>query len=242
MCSDHAARSRPHEGGPRVRHHPHRILGLPRPALPPARAPGPAGTPDRERPRDARLTAAEEHTLAEAVARGDADARDRFIRANLKLVSSIARTTCGRASTSDDLIGEGNLGLIRAVEEFDPALRDPLQHLRQLLDQDGDPRRADQQPSTIRLPAHIVKLMAKWRKVERQLCREFGFAPTAEQVAVALGLTDSQREMIEQARRARGMQMEAGARARTAGPGRPTSSPTGTGAGERSRPTTSVRS
>jgi RNA polymerase primary sigma factor len=64
--------------------------------------------------------------------------------------------------------------------------------------------------STIRLPAHIVKLTAKWRHAERQLCRELGFAPTAEQVAVALGLTDSQREMLEQARRARGSRMGEG--------------------------------
>ena len=181
-------------------------------ASPPA--PPPHGTPPapdtRVRPRDARLSAAEERALAEAVARGDADARDRFIRANLGLVRVIARQYRDMGLDLDDLIGEGHLGLIRAVEEFDPsfgvrfstyaaywikmAIRDGLTH----------------SSSTIRLPAHIVKLLAKWRKVERQLCREFGFAPTAEQVAVALGLTDSQREMIEQARRARGMPLGSG--------------------------------
>ena len=161
---------------------------------------------------DALLTAAEEHDLARSIAAGDTDARARLIRANLKLVVKIARYYMGRGLSTEDLIGEGNLGLIRAAEEFDPsfgtrfdtyasywikmAIRDALTH----------------SASTIRLPAHIVKLLARWRKAERQLGREFGFAPTAEQVAVALGLTDSQREMIERARRARGMRMEADGR------------------------------
>ena len=116
----------------------------------------------------------------------------------------------GRGLSMEDLIGEGNLGLIRAAEEFDPSFGTRFStyasYWIKMAIRDG----LTNSSSTIRLPAHIVKLMAKWRKAERQLCREFGFAPTAEQVAVALGLTDSQLEMIEQARRARGMQMEAG--------------------------------
>ena len=66
------------------------------------------------------LTAAEECTLAEAIARGDKDARTRMIQANLRLVVKIARDYVGRGMILEDLIGEGNLGLIRATEEFEP--------------------------------------------------------------------------------------------------------------------------
>ncbi len=66
------------------------------------------------------LTASEECTLAEAIARGDKDARSRMIQANLRLVVKIARDYVGRGMILEDLIGEGNLGLIRATEEFQP--------------------------------------------------------------------------------------------------------------------------
>ena len=164
----------------------------------------------REIKDDALLTAAEEQSLARSIAAGDRDARARLIQANLKLVVKIARDYMGRGLSMEDLIGEGNLGLIRAAEEFDPSFgvrfSTYASYWIKMAIRDG----LTNSSSTIRLPAHIVKLMAKWRKIERELCREFGFAPTAEQVAVTLGLTDSQLEMIEQAKRARGMQMEAG--------------------------------
>src|SRR5690242_20359080 len=67
------------------------------------------------------LTAADERTLAVAIAAGDAAARSRLIRANLRLVIKIAREYKGRGLVLDDLIAEGNLGLIRATKEFDPA-------------------------------------------------------------------------------------------------------------------------
>ena len=91
---------------------------------------------------DALLSADEERRLAAAIARGDDDARTRLIRHNLRLVVRIARDYTGRGLTLDDLVGEGNLGLIRAAEEFDPALRRPVQHLCVVLDQAVDPARA----------------------------------------------------------------------------------------------------
>jgi RNA polymerase primary sigma factor len=66
------------------------------------------------------LTASEECSLAEAIGRGDKDARTRMIQANLRLVVKIAREYVGRGIILEDLIGEGNLGLIRATEEFEP--------------------------------------------------------------------------------------------------------------------------
>ena len=98
----------------------------------------------REIRDDALLSAAEEARWPRRSRAGDRDARARMIQANLRLVVKIAREYLGRGMTLDDLIGEGNLGLIRAAEEFDPAVRHPVQHLRQLLDQAGDPPRPDQ--------------------------------------------------------------------------------------------------
>ena len=161
---------------------------------------GPAVT---ARPRDALLTADEERTLAEAAARGDAAARDRFIRANLGLVTTLARRYLGKGLDLDDLIGEGHLGLIAAVERFDPGVGVRFStyaaHWIKTAIRDG----LTNTSSTVRLPAHIVKLASRWRKAERQLCREQGFAPSDDQVAEALGLTASQREMLGQAKRAR---------------------------------------
>ena len=186
---------------------------------PPRPSPPCAGRTDpgpRDRPRDPRLSAAEERALAEAVARGDADARERFIRANLGLVTVIARQYRDKGLDLDDLIGEGHLGLIAAVERFDPAagvrFGTYATYCIRTAIRDG----LTQTASTVRLSSQIVKLSAKWRKVERELGRELGHAPTAEQVAGVLGLTDSQREMIEQARRARGMRTGEGHEARAA--------------------------
>jgi RNA polymerase primary sigma factor len=164
----------------------------------------------REIKDDSLLTSAEEQSLARSIAAGDSHARARLIQANLKLVVKIARDYMGRGLSMEDLIGEGNVGLIRAAEEFDPSFGTRFSTYASYWIKMGIREGLTNTSSTIRLPAHIVKLMAKWRKTERELCREFGFAPTAEQVAVVLGLTDSQLEMIEQAKRARSIQMEAG--------------------------------
>ena len=84
------------------------------------------------------LTADEEKELAHRIADGDTEARDRMVRANLRLVVNIARGYTGKGLGLQDLIEEGNLGLLRAVEGFDPDDEHPVQHLRQLLDQAVD--------------------------------------------------------------------------------------------------------
>ena len=90
------------------------------------------------------LTADEEKMLAHRIAEGDKQARDRMVRANLRLVVNIARGYVGKGLALQDLIEEGNLGLLRAVEGFDPDGRHPVQHLRQLLDQAVDQAGAGQ--------------------------------------------------------------------------------------------------
>ena len=87
----------------------------------------------------------EERELAERVAEGDPMAREHMVKANLRLVVNIARGYLGKGLGLEDLIEEGNLGLMRAVEGFDGVDGDPVQHLRQLLDQAVDPPGRDEQ-------------------------------------------------------------------------------------------------
>src|SRR4051794_1420297 len=122
------------------------------------------------------LTSAEEQALARSIAAGDREARARLIQANLKLVVKIARGYTGCGLSLEDLIGEGNLGLIRAAEKFDPSFGTRFSTYASYWIKRAIRDGLTNSASTIRLPAHIVKLMAKWRKTERQLCREFGFA------------------------------------------------------------------
>lgn len=159
---------------------------------------------------DALLSAEEETTLAEAIARGDAEARTRMIRANLRLVVRISREYVGRGLTLDDLIGEGNLGLIRATQEFNPSFGTRFSTYAGYWIKQAIRHALTNTTATIRLPAHMVGVLTKWRRAERALSRELGQPPTDEQVAVQLGLTDAQIEMVRRARRANRLQLESG--------------------------------
>ena len=156
------------------------------------------------------LSAAEEHALAEAIAKGDRDARARMIQANLRLVVKIARDYMGRGLILDDLIGEGNLGLIRAAEEFDPRFGTRFSTYASYWIKQAIRHALINTTLTIRLPAHMVGLLTKWRRTERALTRELDHSPSPEQVAVRLGLTDLQRALVEKARRASQLRLENG--------------------------------
>jgi RNA polymerase primary sigma factor len=108
----------------------------------------------------------------------------------------------------DDLIGEGNLGLIRASEEFDPRFGTRFSTYASYWIKQAIRHALINTTATIRLPAHMVNLLTKWRRTERTLTRELGCAPTADQVAVGLGLTDAQRLLVEKARRATQLRLE----------------------------------
>ena len=159
---------------------------------------------------DALLSASEERALAEAQARGDVSARARLIRSNLRLVVRIARDFQGRGLSMDDLVGEGNLGLIRAVEQFDPSYGVRFgtyashwikQAIREAVIKTG---------STIRLPNHMFGLLSRWKRVERALTRSLDREPRFDEVCDALELTQSQRAMIGRARQARRFVIESG--------------------------------
>ena len=148
---------------------------------------------------EALLSAAEEHTLADAIAEGDCGARSRMIRGNLRLVIKIARTYCGRGLALDDLVAEGNLGLIRATKEYDPRFGTRFSTYACYWIKEAIGYALINTTALVRLPSHIVVLLTKWRKAERVLRLELGEDPGFDRVASQLGLTESQRSMVDKA-------------------------------------------
>lgn len=156
----------------------------------------------REIKDESRLTAQDERDLAEAIARGDRDARTRMIQSNLKLVVKIAREFLGRGLALDDLISEGNLGLIRAATEFEPRFGTRFSTYASYWIKQSIRHALINTTSTIRLPAHMVGLLTKWRRVEQALHRQRGSVPGFDDIALALGLSENQKMLVAQARQA----------------------------------------
>lgn len=152
---------------------------------------------------NALLSADDERALAEAIRRGDRDAQARMIRSNLRLVVKIARDYLGRGLTLDDLVGEGNLGLIRATEEFDPAYGTRFSTYAAYWIRQAIRHALVNTTATIRLPAHMVNLLTKWRRTERALGRALGHVPGFDEIADALNLSAAKRRMVAQALDAR---------------------------------------
>src|SRR3954468_18526242 len=170
--------------------------------------PNPLQTYFRDINHDGLLSAAEERVLADAIARGDRDARSRLIQANLRLVVKIARDYTGRGMGLEDLIGEGNLGLIRAAEEYDPRFGTRFSTYASYWIKQSIRHALINTTTTIRLPAHMYGLLTRWRKAERSLCRERGSAPSFEEVGSFLGLSEAQMFMVSRARSASQLKLE----------------------------------
>ena len=148
---------------------------------------------------DALLSATEERILAEAIARGDSSAFDRMIQANLRLVVKIAHDYLGRGLLLGDLIGEGNVGLVRAAAQFQPAFGTRFSTYASYWIKQSISQAVGRSTSIIRLPAHILALMGKWRNAERTLGRQLARVPSFDEVAVSLGLSEMQRSLITKA-------------------------------------------
>lgn len=147
------------------------------------------------------LTAEQERELAEGIAAGDKSARERMIQANLRLVIKIAADYQGRGLGLDDLISEGNLGLIRAIQDFDPKFGTRFSTYASYWIKQSIRHALTNTTATIRLPAHMVMLLSRWRRTERELSRELGRPVNSEEIAGSLGLSESQRLLAEQALR-----------------------------------------
>ncbi|WZO95789.1 RNA polymerase sigma factor RpoD/SigA [Isosphaeraceae bacterium EP7] len=157
---------------------------------------------------DALLTAEEEKQLAVAIAEGDRGARSRMIRANLRLVVKIAGDYQNRGLTMDDLVGEGNIGLLRAVQQFDPAFGTRFSTYAAYWIKQAIRHALANAAPTIRLPAHMIGLLTRWRRAERSMSRVLGRSVEFHEVADELGLSDAQRRMVESAMRSRQIRQE----------------------------------
>jgi RNA polymerase primary sigma factor len=134
------------------------------------------------------LSAGQEREVAYRVANGDREARDLLARANLHLVVSIARGYAGKGLPLPDLIQEGNLGLLRAVEAFDPSLNTRFGTYAKYWIKHSIRRALTRTARTIRLPAHLHQLLSRWQRADTALREELGRAPADEEVARRLGL------------------------------------------------------
>jgi RNA polymerase primary sigma factor len=148
------------------------------------------------------LNAAQEKALALRIRQGDRAARDHMVRANLRLVVSIAQQYANRGLSLSDLIEEGNLGLLQAVNRFDPARNTRFstyatfwikQAIRQGLIKTG---------TTVRIPNYMVQLVSKWRQAAAKLTDTMGRPPTTDEVGSHLRLSKKRVEFIQQALRA----------------------------------------
>jgi RNA polymerase primary sigma factor len=145
----------------------------------------------REIGQVALLTPEQEIELAAKIKRGDKKARELMIKANLRLVVKIAHDYENFGLPLLDLINEGNIGLMKAVERFDPAKGGKLSTYGSWWIKQSIKRALANQSKTIRLPVHLVDKISKMRRVAMKLQEEFGREPTDEELAEEMGLTSS---------------------------------------------------
>ena len=142
------------------------------------------------------LTAIQENELAQRIEVGDTEARKKMIVSNLRLAVSIAKKYAGRGLPLLDLIEEGNLGLIRAVDKFDHRRGTRFSTYASWWIRQAITRAIADQGRTIRLPVHVTDLISKWLRVSRQLAQKLGRRPTVSEIATTMGISEEKVKSI----------------------------------------------
>lgn len=144
------------------------------------------------------LSVEEEYRLAVRKSQGDEVAKQRLIEANLRLVVSIAKRYTGRGMSFLDLVQEGNLGLIKGVEKFDPEKGFKLSTYATWWIRQSVTRALADQARTIRVPVHMVETINKMSKMERKLTLELGYEPSIKELADHLDMSEEKVQEIMQ--------------------------------------------
>lgn len=134
------------------------------------------------------ITVAEEKTLARKIKKGDSKAHEKMIQSNLRLVVKIAQDYSNYGLPILDLISEGNIGLMKAVDRFDPNRGNKFSTYAAWWIKQGIKRALANQSKTIRLPVHLIDKLARMRRINMQLTEEFGREPTDDELADELNL------------------------------------------------------
>ena len=143
------------------------------------------------------LSPAQEQELAIKAMQGDKNAKNILIECNLRLVISIAKRYSGRGMAMQDLIQEGNLGLIKAVDKFDPKRGFKLSTYATWWIKQSITRAIADQSRTIRLPVHMVETINRYKRISRELEQALGHSPTTQEIAAHLNEPESKIAEIE---------------------------------------------
>ncbi len=143
------------------------------------------------------LTAAEEIDLSRKLRQGDLHAREKMVRANLRLVVSIAKSYVNRGLSLLDLVEEGNLGLLKAVERFDPNKGFRFSTYGTWWIKQAIRRALVNQAKTVRIPSYMVEMIAKWKSISAELKNKLGREPKETEVRKELSLPAESYEILK---------------------------------------------
>ena len=144
------------------------------------------------------LTAEQEQDLGHRVQQGDMAAREHLVRANLRLVVSIAKLYSERGLPLQDLIAEGNIGLLKAAEKFDPEAGCRFSAYGSWWIKQAIRRSLSSSVQSVRVPGYMAELISKWRVVGRELSYRLGRSPSVEEVARELGIPPESWRLLKQ--------------------------------------------